>query len=204
MFALVRLIFEAILIFSIIHLIRKYRQRKQISHRYKVFLFAIYIFISVIISVIPFENAFYNFKSPESVYEYVYPDIRICSTIEGGNSSFIVGEKNNKYTYLIVPKTKSGWSLGLGSEMQQINHVVSDNIIITVYKHKKTGDTYASVLDINGNYCDVTDEFKTEFIGIKNENPSSRAGWVYYGYIPEYNSNGYLLQINDESIEIGK
>lgn len=200
MFSLIRTILIIVFICLFIHFVRKYTYRRRVSQWYRFFLVIICILVATIFCIIPFENIFYSFKSPERVYEYIYPDSEVSLIVDGNNSSFIVGKKDTKYTHLIVPKIKSGWGVGFASEMKQINRVISDDIIISVYEYKKTGDIYISVFDVNGDFCDISDQFGTEFVCLKTENSLSRDIWVYYGYIPEYSAIDYSLHINGEYI----
>lgn len=74
---------------------------------------AAFIAVSITVSLlylIPFENAFITFSSPEKAFHYTN-SWDIDNIVSGTETSFVIASKNNVNTYKIVPKTQKGWKI---------------------------------------------------------------------------------------------
>lgn len=80
-------------------------------------------FIAVSITVgllylIPFENAFITFSTPEKAFHYTN-SWNIDDIVSGTETSFVIASKNNVNTYKIVPKTQKGWKISSALHWKQ-------------------------------------------------------------------------------------
>jgi hypothetical protein len=61
--------------------------------------------------LVPFENLFITFSSPESAFKYkINKDIN--AIIEGNDSTFIIYSNDGANSFEAFPKSKNGWKLG--------------------------------------------------------------------------------------------
>lgn len=91
-------------------------------------------------ALIPVENAFLSFASPEAAYRYNHSGA-VMLEINGEKTTFLVGEKGDTYEYAIIPKAKDGWKLGVGSDVDRVVQTVSNGITVQVYQYKKQANT---------------------------------------------------------------
>lgn len=156
----------------------------------------------VLLSHISFENLFITFDSPEDAYEYVnIGDSNIELVIEGDNCDFVIDSKKESNKYLIIPKSKNGWKIGIGADTKRIVQKAQKSIVIYVYQYKNTKDYFITVFDTNGGSLDISDNCNSQFYSISKED--DRLGemvTVYFAHIPNYDSL-YNVQVNGTKIE---
>lgn len=198
MYGLVRIILGCLL-FLVIFLFA--RKNGMIRRRTLCFIAVISVAVTVLLGFLPFENAFITFDSAEKAYEYYIPGkSNIEIVIEGNESDLVIDYKNETETYLIVPKTKEGWKIGIGSNIEDITRKISDNIIIHVFRYKNTDDYFVTIFDVNGNEINISDDCNTEFHPIKRNNKYTRKSYVtYYAYIYGLDLE-YELNVNGEKV----
>jgi energy-coupling factor transporter transmembrane protein EcfT len=159
------------------------------------------ILLITILGFVPFENWVYSFKSAEEVYEYYYfSEGKAKLVVEGEQSDFVVGTKDNTSTFLIVPKNPDGWEIGIGSNTKRIVQKLSNGIILYVYQYKDTSDYFITILDTNGGEATVSDEYNTKFFSLERYNNSLEKNFVtYYAHITNLNPQ-YSVIVNDNKI----
>lgn len=162
------------------------------------------ILLTTILGFVPFENWVYSFKSAEEVYEYYYfSEEKAKLVVEGGQSDFVVGTKNNVSTFLIVPKTADGWKIGIGSNTKRIVQKLSNGIVVYVYQYKNTSDYFITILDTNGGESTISDEYNTKFLSLERNNDSLGKTFVtYYAHITNLDPQ-YSVTVNDNKIVLG-
>ena len=163
--------------------------------------FMLAIILTTLSALIPLENVFVTFSSPESAYNYNHSG-KVKLIVNGSKTDFIVGEKNGTDVYLIVPRSNSGWKQGMGFDTKRICNKISDGITVYVYQYKNTDDYYIVLLNTNGGPLDITDNKNSEFIYSENANSIlNKTFYTYYAYLNSYN-NQYTLTINGETISL--
>ena len=201
MFGRVRVIIGLIFFFSIIVLVSKIK----VSSRriYYVASALISIIMVTILAFIPFENLFISFNSPESVYNYVnFGPSSIKLVVKGDNSDFVIGEKNNRDIYLIVPKTDEGWKIGTGTNMKEIYRTNTNENVVHLYQYENTDDYYITIFNISGGYAEITDNYGSSFLFVEKKNESLNKTFVtYYAYIHNFDAP-YLVIVNGDKIEV--
>ena len=170
-------------------------------------MYAVFTGISMVLvavlALIPFENLFVTFKSPEAAYEYTnFGKSDIELVVEGNNCDFVVERKEDTDKYLIIPKDEVGWKIGVGLNTKRIIQKISNGITVYVYQYKNTSDYFITVFDTNGGEATVTDDYDTEFSSLERYNDFLGETFVtYYAHIPELNQQ-YSVTVNGNKIAL--
>ena len=165
------------------------------------FALVIALILTTITALIPIENAFITFSSPQSAYYYNNTG-NIKLIVNGTNTDLIVAAKGNTYFYNIVPKSNDGWKLGMGADTKRIVQTISDGISIYIYKYKNSNDYYITILNTKGGQLNISDNCASEFHSINQVNTAlNKTLYTYYAYINKYDDQ-YSLTINSETIKL--
>lgn len=195
LYGITRLTFWALIFLVSIYLIKK---SKVINKRPIYFIsFVLAIVLFSISYLIPFENAFLTFSSPETAFKYTDSEI-INQVIDGEKSNLIIAEKKEIYVYKIIPKSEHGWKLGVGLDAKTKIHKIIGNTIINVDQYKNTDDYYITVDNAEGSTLQVSDNTNSHFkYAIKSDSTQNKQLYTYFTYIHGFNKN-YLLTINGD------
>lgn len=202
MFSVVRLIICFVFLVSSIALIKASKLiRKRVLY---VVSTSISVVLFIVLVFLPLENMFITFDSPEEAYEYyILGESNIELVVEGRDCDLVIDRNNESDTYLIIPKTKYGWKIGIGSDTKRIAGSLSNGISVSVYQYKDTNDYFITIFDINGGEANVSDSCNTEFYSLEKSNSSLEKTFVtYYAHIYEFNSQ-YSLEVNGSKIVFG-
>lgn len=199
LFAIFRLVLGSLFLVIFIILIKK----SQTTHkrRWLITSVVVTIILTTVFSFIPIENAFVTFSSPQSSYSYNHPgDVKLI--VNGEETDFIVGFKDDTEIYAIVPKSDDGWKLGTGLDTKRIAQTTVDGILVCVYQYKNLDDYYITVFDTNGGSSEITDNHSTRFQFLDEANRVlNKTFYTYYAYIHDYDDQ-YVLSVNGKTIEI--
>lgn len=199
--SIIRLIIGCIFLGCSIIVIRK----SKVIHKHMLYVvfMSISIVLIAILSMIPFENLFITFNSPEAAYEYFsFGQSNIELVVEGNNCDFIIDRKNDSDTYLMIPKTADGWKIGIGSNTKRVGQKLSNGVSVYVYQYKNTSDYFVTILDTNGGESNISDDYNTVFYSLERYNVSLEKNFVtYYAHIPNFNSQ-YSIIVNGDKIEL--
>ena len=198
-FIIIRII---VLLLALFLLLKNGRINK--SKTKKAVIITVSITLFVVSALIPFENAFITFSTPESSYKYHNQGTPVMC-VEGENTDLVVGQKGNSYIYNIAPKTADGWKLGMGYELKNVYQSIdsANKNLINVFQYKNTNEFYLAVTNIEGKSLSVHDSLNSEFVLAENSDKTGGANdYVYYTYINALDSN-YVLRLNDTDIPLG-
>lgn len=101
---------------------------------------AAFIAVSMTVSLlylIPFENAFITFSTPEKAFHYTN-SWDIDNIVSGKETSFVIASKNNVNTYKIVPKTQKGWKISSALATKDMFQYFCNGISIHIYRYKNS------------------------------------------------------------------
>lgn len=200
LFITIRLLLGSIAFFAILLPTRKsYIPQKRWM---PLIAFTAAVTVITVTSLVPFENIFVTFSSPESAYKYTHTgDVQLV--VDGEETALVIGQKGDVYEYLIVPKAHSGgWKIGMGVDTQIVDQTLSNGVIIYVYKHRNTDDYYVRVVDSNGGYSDITDICNSEFVYLEKPNTTlGKTFYIYYAYLKDF-SQDYELTVNGQQITL--
>jgi len=194
LFVLFILIF-GILVFAICFLLIKK------SHSTHKRLLSIIVFITAVtlITISALVPAFITFPTPESAYKYSQSG-NAKLVVSGQKTDFVVGSKGSTDVYAIIPKSDSGWKLGMGFNTKRIYWKISDGISVHVYQYKNSDEYYITVFNSNGGPLELTDNHGSEFQYLdKNNRTLNKTFYTYYAYINNFN-NQYTLTVNGKTI----
>ena len=194
MFGIIRMLFW-IVIFGISIVILS-KQGVLNKKRNKVLLFVIITILWTGSMLLPIENLFISFSTPEKSYSYVNSeDVKLV--VYGQNSALVIGE-DKEYVYLVIPKGEKGWKIGRGIDLKFISNQYFDGLVVSIYQYKNTKEFYIEVADIAGTECIVSDNQKSYF-EILETSVNTEKKYRYYAYIHDFNNN-YILEVNNEEI----
>lgn len=146
--------------------------------------------LSSFLYLLPFENLFVSFKTPESAVYYYnnWDDIHI---VYGQDSCLVISENDSSKKQQILIKDDEGWKIKTGFSIKTIAQQSNNLNYLKIMNVNGSQDTYISIINIFGDNVDIQDKYNTHF---KKTEPGH-----YYGYLSNY-SEGYSITIN--SIEI--
>ena len=194
MYGIIRMLFW-IIVFGICIVILS-RQGILNKKRNKILVFVIITLLWTGSMLVPIENLFMSFSTPEKSYGYVNQE-EVKLVVYGQESALVIGE-DTEYVYLIVPKGERGWKIGRGMDLKFISNQYFNGIIVSIYQYKNTNEFYVEVVDIDGRKCKVSDNQKSYF-DILETHVNEDIKFRYYTYINGLDEN-YILKVNDEEI----
>lgn len=120
---------------------------------------AAFIAVSITVSLlylIPFENAFITFSTPEKAFRYTN-SWDIDNIVSGTETSFVIASKNNVNTYKIVPKTQKCWKLASIATKDMFQYFCN-GISIHIYRYKNSSDYYIALFVLMAGQINITDK----------------------------------------------
>ena len=201
MYSLIRLFMGCIVCYCVILVYKK----SKVHHKYKPYIVSVVITVMfiTILAFIPFENLFITFNSPEKVFNYYNgskSDVKLV--VNGKDSDLVIGDNNNTDVYLIVPKTASGWKIGIGMNTKRVSQKIHNGITIYIYQYKNTDDYFVTILDTNGGESQIIDSCNSKFSSLaKNNNLLGKTFVTYYASIRDFTQQ-YWISINGEEITL--
>ena len=199
-FIIIRLIILLLVLFPLLR-----KERVQKSKNKKTVAIILSAFLLAVSALIPFENLFVTFSTAESSYKYHNQGTPV-TTVDGQDTSLVVGQKGNTYIYNIIPKADNGWKLGMGYNMKNIYQSVdsADKNLINVFQYKNTNEFYFVVTNIEGENLQINDSINSEFVLSETSDKKwSASDCVYYAYVNALGSD-YVLSVNGVDIPIGE
>lgn len=163
---------------------------------------SVFCVFSIILSMIPIEDMFFTFKTPEDAYKF--ENLKRLDS----NSSVIEGEKSvfvfSKDKVHFYSKCNKGIKLGTQTKTNTIYNSWQDEYEISVIQYGNTNDYYIYIMNFNGKNFSIIDSLNTEFI---NRNINYENGkYSYYGYIGYINNldESYYITLDGKKIELTK
>lgn len=120
--------------------------RKHLKKSLRITLCLLGILICISISIIPFENAFTSFSSPESVFQYVKsgPIIRI---VNGSESALVLYKSGDTSSgSFFTPKSGDGYKISSFYTAQKVKTVVKNSLVLNIYHIRNTSDYYIEIV----------------------------------------------------------
>lgn len=198
MFGIIRMLLWLLVLGICTAIMKKYNLRcKKIQG---IFLIVVCFALWIFSMLLPIENLFMNFETPEESFRYVnFEDVKMV--VYGQDSALVVGKKNES-TYLIVPKSKNGWKIGRGLDTKFISNKFVDGIIVSVYQYKATKEYFVEVENINGERCVLSHNRDSDFVVIE-EKSNKKSIYRYYTYVHNLDEN-YIIKVNGKEVYIEK
>ena len=194
MFGIIRMLFWIIVFGICIVILSKHGILNK--KRNKILLFVIITLLWTGSMLVPIENLFMSFSTPEKSYGYVNQE-EVKLVVYGQESALVIGE-DTEYVYLVIPKGEKGWKIGRGMDLKFISNQYFDGIVVSIYQYKNTKEFYLEVTDVDGKECKVTDNQNSSFETLETDIDGGNK-YRYYAYIRGLNEN-YVLKVNDKEI----
>lgn len=197
-YVMFRFLFWILLLVIFLLLIKKLH----INHKFRwtAITFMITLVLTTIVYLFPIENAFMTFSSPQSAYRYNHFGY-VNLVINGKQTDFVVASNGDTDLYTIVPKTKEGWKIGMGSDTRIISRIITDGIVVYVYQYKNSDDYYIIISNTNEGPLKISDSRGSKFISSnKTSSAVNKDYYTYYAYINNFNDM-YEVIIDDKVVE---
>lgn len=199
MFA-IRFIFWMIVVIVCFFIMRKHMR----IHKFSRYLI-VFIITGILLSLsalVPFENAFVTFSSPESAYRYMYMD-KVELVVEGTNTALVYGGESNDYSYTIMVKSDNGWKLGLPLEIKtNTSESLSYDFTTYVDQYKDSGEYYITIFNRDGAAASVTDNRNSKFYCLDQfSNGDDKSFYSYHAYVHDLDDK-YTLIVNGKVIPV--
>lgn len=160
------------------------------------------IFLTSLLFLLPLENLFVHFSTPQSVFRYSIIG-KIDEVMAGKSSAMILYQNNDAISISILPKSEKGWKISTYFSYEKISSQTVSKRIIDVYRAKGTEDYYVLIQDpFASATVEVADNVGSTFQNLKEDNQGTNTQNItYYAYVYRMDSS-YTLSINQESILI--
>ncbi len=161
-YSIIRYILMALFLVLAIVLANKLKLK---SHKHLVRLIILLVFLlSSCLFMIPFENIFYSFNSPQAAFDYKYCGV-ISGFCDGEESTMILYRNEDEYSNVVFTKKDHGWKLDHNNTYELVANKTIDDKLVLVYKVSETDDWYVLVNDVDFKIQDyiITDSSGSEF-----------------------------------------
>lgn len=171
------------------------------KRRWFVLSVIIVLLLSTVLCFVPFENLFITFPTVEASYRYSNPN-HIDLIVDGNESAFVAGSRNNIDNYFIVPKSDDGWKVGVGKDTKMILRKMTDDTVIYLYQYKDSDEYYIVVFNVNRDTLKISDSKNSKFEHTeKYVDAASKNYYTYFSYIDGVDCN-YTLTVNGKAIKL--
>lgn len=202
LFSTVRLIL-CIIAFGIMQFLNRRKNRtdpilRKIQTR-RAFLLA--FVLNIILTVVPFENAFLTFSSPEAAFHYKQRG-KVTFIVSGLTSDLVMAESRGKEGFSVIPKTQYGWKIDSGLNVEMLPSTVCGDTSILALRYKKTNEYYIMLKSPDGSAMCIHDSYGSQFLPYKRHNSQTQEmEYTYFAHLDTLTRN-YAIWINETEYEI--
>lgn len=179
----------AVLLIAVILLINKIRPFIKKHSTLTIIVVACFS-LSAVLHLIPFENAFVSFDTPEKAASY-YSNSDIDNIIYGENTCLVL-YKSETNARQILTKEDNGWKLHTGFENKRSHRAFAYGVYVHVINLKNTTDQYI-VIDSEKKELNISDNLDSVFYRTING--------TYFAYLSSL-SNDYILNIDGNELKL--
>lgn len=199
-FGLIRTILFIMVLITVIILFRRYKKPKRRKSTLAILIIAAFL-LYMLSSLVPIENLFINFSSPQSAFNYEFSG-SITAIEEGKNSTLILYSKNYSDLRAIIPKNNQGYKLGTYFTFKTLYQENLGELNVYVYKANKSNDYFLEIWGSQNSSTTLilSDNKNTVFKHVVEKYSSDVSSVRYYSYINNFDDN-YQLTINGQTIE---
>ncbi len=196
MYLIIRLII-CIVLFAAIAITSILLKRRVIRAKTAVPILLIAFALSLVSSLVPFENLFTSFKTPEEVFAYGnLGEKSVDFVLEGEDSAFVYGKAGGKDTFMITPRENGEYKMFSLFSLKNYFAASGDDYTVIVYNYKGSMDYYIRITDNSDVGLICSDSLNSEFHRISYEN-----GLFKFIYCCVSNpDNDYFLTIGNDRI----
>lgn len=153
------------------------------------------IIVFLIIVIMPFENLFLKFNTPETAFKYTTNNCDIIKVVKSNQTALIIYlEKSSTYA-TIFSKSGGKWKAPFWPDKQSILRLENGEIVL-VTKEPKSNNFYI-MITTSSDVKLVSDNQNSNFeIFLENDY------WTHYvAYVSDYEGD-YIININGEQYKI--
>ena len=173
-----------------------FRRKERLSASSTVALFFGCVLLSGLFSLLPIENVFFSFQSPDDVFSYMHRE-EPSFTIEGRESVLVVAkDERDSVVYEIIPKGKNGWVIPSITSRKRLVRGFFGSTHVQIYKCVNE-DYYVLVLANGVN--SIGDNRGSEFYCERHQ-VGGRS--VTAAYTCVNNISEYSLFLDEEEVKI--
>lgn len=153
------------------------------------------IFLSIIISMMPFENLFLKFNNPEQAFNYAVNNCDIIKTVKTDQSALVIYNDSGSIKATLVNNYNGDWKaifLPNDQILSRLGH--NEKILITKERHS---NNFYIMISVGTNIKLVSDNQNSNFeIFLKNDY------WTHYvAYIKNYEGE-YIIDLDGDQYKI--
>ena len=204
MAVLVRIIVCAI-IYLIIHFAISRSKKAEGKKTWDKIILAICVVIAAISCLVPIENAFVTFSSPQKAYNYWNRSEKVILVIDGEDTTRVIEKKgNDTFADAILPKTKGGWKLAGPLDNVHTETRVYNNVIIWIYNRDGSEDYYLQMFDSGSKKeLQITDSLGSEIFDYKeyDNRLADSTKWYYFTCVNNLDAD-YKLTVDGETFSV--
>mgnify|MGYP006893106703 FL=1 len=197
LYGLIRLLIFSLLFLVIFVLIKK----SHFVHKKRLQIISLVVAVTLctLSGLVPFENTFFSFSSPEKAYSYFNTGKAIL-TVNGEKSDLVVGKNRESYVYAVLAKADDGWKISLANNIKNVKIKGNGNITVIVERFASSNDYYVTVSDTSNKKNNVTDSDGSDFYCLENNN----SDFLIYTYVAHINhfDDGYTVRVGDTEISL--
>ncbi len=190
---LIRILICMIIIMLFLLLRKKYLNSK----KKRIVTIIVMITFIMLIGIIPIENIFMKFSSPEDVCKYMY--MKDADYVVEGNENAIVFYDKSKI--LIVPATENGWKIpSINPLSKSILKIAKGNSEFEIFVYNYANDYYI-VVETKSEIA-ISDNRNSQFFKVSDEEyMKNYYQYRFCGHITELDEN-YKIKVDNREIKI--
>lgn len=188
-FSLVRMSLFIILVTVCIFIINKKAQPHRRVQAIIVSVFCCSVLSLTMLELIPFENMFLSFETPEEAYAY-YSNNEVDLMIEGEDTCLILAKGNSKKLQ-IFKKRESGWKIRTGFKINITMPKTVGLTVVSVLSIDESDDKYIKINNAVDSQLEISDNRNSVFLQGSDKS--------YYAYVDDFSEN-YSININGKTV----
>ena len=156
----------------------------KVQKKYRMYIIAFFVssILTTILSIVPFENAFFTFHSAEEAFAY-RNNAKISLVVEGKNSALVVGQQKNRIIESIIPRENDGWKISTPLKEQTLLQIFDESYIIYTYCISGNSDIYVRITNTTGIPIEVSDNNNSVYICLDSDEMLDNHFSTYYAFI---------------------
>ena len=149
---------------------------KRKNFKFKLLKAFISIIICLIIIIMPFENLFIKFSTPESAFKKTTNNCEIIKIIEKENTALVIYQENNSTYATLINKIGDKWKAQFWPDKQTLTRLENGEIILLT-KERKSNNFYI-MISVNYNTQIISDNKNSNFEAFSSND--KRTNYVTY------------------------
>lgn len=201
LYIIIRIVFWIAIFFLVLWICKK--KGTPVTKRVRWVIAIITLVFITIFGLIPMENFFVTFPSPQAAFNYSCVG-EIMDVVDGNDSCMVI-YKESKQTFITTffLKEGMGYKLGTHFSFETVYAENHDGLVVEVYMVKNTEDYYVSLFgSLKSDRIDIADSANSNFVTHSEVILDTGYRSIKSHAFVEGIDDGYSIQINDTKIQI--